>query len=320
MAPGEQQGGGTVTDPSEKVVAWAQWPDLAVPPGVTLLSPADGDLTPEMLARVTFYVPPYMGGGKALEPARSMPNLRVLQVPNAGYDDAAGYVRPGMVLCNARGVHDESTAELAVALALAGRRGFASFAAEQQHGRWSHHRYPSLTDATIAVIGNGSIGQTIVRMLSGFAVTAVPFSRSGSGGARPVSELPDVIGTFDVVILVLPLTAESAGMFDAAMLGRMRDGSLLVNVARGGIVNTDALVAELASGRLHAALDVTDPEPLPAGHPLWSAPNCLITPHVGGDTTAFEPRMRALVTAQLSRLVRGEPLANVVLDGGPAQG
>lgn len=316
MAAG-RHGATAVTGSAGEVVAWTQWPDLEVPNGVTLLSPADGELTPEMLARITFFVPQYMGGRQALEPAKDMPNLRVLQMPNAGYDDAAAYVRPGMVLCNARGVHDESTAELAVALALAGRRGFASFAADQQHGTWNHVRHPSLTDSTVAVIGNGSIGQTIVRMLAGFAVTVVPFSRGGTGGARPVAELPETIGEFDVVILVLPLTAESAGMFDAAMLARMRDGALLVNVARGGIVDTDALVAELRAGRLSAALDVTDPEPLPADHPLWAAPNCLITPHVGGDTTAFEPRMRALITAQLGRLVRGEQLANVVMDGGP---
>ena len=318
MAPGGQRGAGAVTGVGDRVVAWTQWPDLPVPDGVTLLRTADGDFTPDALSRITFYVPRYMAGRRALEPVRDMPNLRVLQVPNAGYDDAAAFVRPGMVLCNARGVHDESTAELAVALALAGRRGFAGFTADQHRGLWRHARYPSLTDSTVAVVGHGSIGRTVVRMLSEFAVTVVPFSRRGTDGARPVAELPDVVGEFDVVILVLPLTPESAGLFDATMLARMRDGALLVNVARGGVVDTDALVAELSAGRLCAALDVTAPEPLPAGHPLWSAPNCLVTPHVGGDTSAFEPRMRALVTAQLGRLVRGEPLANVVLDGGPA--
>jgi len=300
------------------VVAWTQWQDLPAPDGVRMLSPADGPFTPELLGRITFYVPTYMGGAAALAPARDMPNLRVLQMPNAGYDDAAAVVRPGMVLCNASGVHDESTAELAVALALAGRRGFAQFAADQQQGVWRHVRHTSLADSRIAVVGHGSIGRTIVRMLSGFAVSVVPFSRRGRDGALPVAQLPGRVGEFDVVILVLPLTAESAGMFDATMLARMRDGAVLVNVARGGVVDTDALVAELHAGRLSAALDVTDPEPLPVGHPLWSAPNCLITPHVGGDTTAFEPRMRALVTGQLDRLVRGEPLANVVMDGGPA--
>lgn len=297
------------------VVAWTQWPDLDAPDGVTLLSPADGPFTPGMLSRITFYVPSYMGGQAALEPVRQMSALQVLQVPNAGYDDAAAYLRPGMVLCNARGVHDESTAELAVGLTIAGRRGFADFAADQHSGTWRHQSRRSLTDSRVAIIGHGPIGRTVARMLAGFQVEVVFFSRSGSDGAQRVSTLPEQLGDFDVVILVLPLNAESARMFDAAMLGRMRDGSLLVNVGRGGIVDTDALVAELRSGRLSAALDVTDPEPLPAGHPLWSTPNCLITPHVGGDTSAFEPRMRRLVREQLVRLSGGEPLANVVLRG-----
>ena len=298
------------------VVAWTQWPDLDVPDGVTLLS-CEGGPTREMRERITFYVPRYMGGRAALEPTREMSNLQVLQMPNAGFDDAAAYVRPGMLLCNARGVHDESTAELAVALTLAGRRGFAGFAAQQRAGEWGHGTRPALTDSRIAIVGYGSIGRTIARMLAGFEVTVVPFSRRGIDGARPVGELADAIGEFDVVILVLPLTSESAGMFDAVLLGRMKDGALLVNVARGGVVNTEALLAELRSGRLAAALDVTDPEPLPPGHPLWNAPNCIVTPHVGGNTTAFEPRMRSLVTAQLERAARGEPLVNVVMDGGP---
>jgi phosphoglycerate dehydrogenase-like enzyme len=241
-----------------------------------------------------------------------MPRLRVLQLTTAGYEGALEFVRPGVTLCNARGVHDASTAELAVGLAVAGRRGFAGFAQNQQSGSWRHETRPSLTDARIAVVGYGSIGKTLHRMLTGFEVTVVPFSRSGRDGAEKVERLPDLIGEFDVVILVLPLTAESTGMFDSDLLGRMKDGALLVNVARGGIVDTDALVAELTAGRVHAALDVTDPEPLPADHPLWRAPNVLITPHVGGDTSAFEPRARRLVQEQLRRHSRGEPLENVI--------
>jgi phosphoglycerate dehydrogenase-like enzyme len=299
----------------EPIVAFTQWDDVDVPDGVTLLSSPDGLPTAEQRARITFYVPRYLGGRGALEPVKDMPHLTVLQVPNAGFDDAAEYLPPGATLCNARGVHDESTAELAVSLALAGRRGFAGFAVGHREHRWQGSRQPSLTDSRIAVVGHGSIGSTIVRMLSGFAATVTPFSRRGTGGARPVAELAGAIADFDVVILVLPLTDQSAGLFDAEMLARMHDGALLVNVARGGIVETDALVAELASGRLRAAVDVTDPEPLPADHPMWDAPNCLITPHVGGNTTAFEPRMRRLITDQLRRLAGGEPLENAVIPG-----
>jgi phosphoglycerate dehydrogenase-like enzyme len=305
----------TATSPAavpDDVVAWVQWPDLEPPPGVTLLSPSDGPLTPDLLDRVTFFVPIYMGSRESLALAARMPRLRVLQLTTAGYEGALEFVRPGVTLCNARGVHDASTAELAVGLAVAGRRGFAGFAQNQQSGSWRHETRPSLTDARIAVVGYGSIGKTLHRMLTGFEVTVVPFSRSGRDGAEKVERLPDLIGEFDVVILVLPLTAESTGMFDSDLLGRMKDGALLVNVARGGIVDTDALVAELTTGRVHAALDVTDPEPLPADHPLWHAPNVLITPHVGGDTSAFEPRARRLVQEQLRRYSRGEPLENVI--------
>jgi len=296
-------------------VGWVQWPDVDVPAGVTLRSPADGAFTPKLLEQVTFYVPTYFSGRAGLELAARMPNLRVLQLLNAGFEDAVEFLRPGVTLCNARGVHDESTAELAVGLALAGRRGFPTFVANQLCGAWQHERRPALTDARIAVVGYGSIGHTVARMLSGFQVTVVPFSRSGRDGSQPVERLPEQIGSFDVVILVLPLSSETAGMFGVDLLSRMWDGALLVTVARGGVVDTQALVAESTNGRLAAALDVTEPEPLPSDHALWRAPNCLITPHVGGDTTAFEPRARRLVQDQLERLVRGEPLENIVMEG-----
>lgn len=295
-------------------VAWTQWTDLDVPDGVEYLRRPLEEVTDDEWQRVTFYVPPYLQGRRTLELTRRMPRLRVLQLPNAGYDDATPYLRPGMALCNARGVHDESTAELAVALALAGRRGFAEFGYQAQQQLWRSQQHPSLTDSRIAVVGHGSIGRTIMRMLGGFSVTVDAFSRRGTDGAQPVAMLPERIGDYDIVILVLPLTAASEHLFDADMLARMRDGALLVNVARGRIVDTDALVAELRAGRLRAALDVTDPEPLPADHPLWSAPGCWITPHVGGNTTAFAPRMRTLIETQLGRLVRGEELVNVVMD------
>lgn len=303
----------------EHIVAWTQWPDLTLSveaaDRVELLSDPDGVPAAADLARITCYVPPYMSGAAGMAPVADMPALRLLQVPNAGFDDAIAFLRPGMTLCNARGVHDEATAELAVGLAIAGRRGFAAFGASQRAGRWRRDFYRGLTDAKIAVVGHGSIGRTIVRMLGGFTVAVTSFSRRGTDGARPVAELAEVIGGFDVVLLILPLTAESSRLFDASMLARMKDGALLVNVSRGPVVDTDALLAELESGRLHAAVDVTDPEPLPDGHPLFSAPNCLVTPHVGGFTASFEPRMRALVSDQLARLASGRELRNVVAVG-----
>ncbi|MEO6715247.1 MAG: 2-hydroxyacid dehydrogenase [Mycobacteriales bacterium] len=301
-----------MANPASDIVAWVQWADFVGPDGVTVLTSDSGEPTADQLERITFYVPRYTGGALALGSVPAMANLRVLQVPNAGYDDALAYVGPGMTLCNARGVHDQSTAELAVGLAIASRRGFGDFFRNQPAGRWDHTMRPALADSRVAVVGYGSIGQAVARMLSAFDVSVVGFSRSGGDGALRVDSLAARIGEFDVVILTLPLNAESTRLFDVRMLARMQDGASIVNVARGAIIDTTALLAELHSGRLHAALDVTDPEPLPTEHPLWTAPNVLITPHVGGDTEAFEPRARKLVYEQLRRVSCGEPLLNVV--------
>jgi phosphoglycerate dehydrogenase-like enzyme len=301
-----------------KHVVWTQWDDLVMPENFTLRSPANTDLataSADDLSDITFYVPSYMGGRAALEFSRKMSNLKVLQMPNAGYEDALEFTRPGMTLCNGRGIHDASTAELAVGLAIASLRGFPEFVRNQDQGRWVHQRHQSINDKKVAIIGYGSIGKTVARNLSGFDVTVVPFSRSGSDGALRISDLDQHLPTFDVVILILPLNDESRKMFNKERLALLKDGALLVNVARGGIVDTDALVAELRSGRITAALDVTDPEPLPEGHPLWSAPGVLIAPHVGGNTSAFEPRARRLVESQLSRLAQGKGLDNVIIAG-----
>ena len=301
-----------------KHVVWSQWDDLVVPENFTLRSPANTDLataSAQELSDITFYVPSYMGGRAALEFSKKMANLKVLQMPNAGYEDAIEFTRPGMTLCNGRGIHDASTAELAVGLAIASLRGFPEFVRNQDKGQWIHQRHQSINDKKVAIIGYGSIGKTVARNLSGFDVTVVPFSRSGSDGALKIADLDKHLPTFDVVILILPLNDESRKMFNKERLALLKDGALLVNVARGGIVDTDALVAELHSGRITAALDVTDPEPLPEGHPLWSAPGVLIAPHVGGNTSAFEPRARRLVESQLSRLAQGKGLDNVIIAG-----
>ena len=297
------------------ITAWTQWSDLPDIPGVHLRNPSNFPLESSDLSVVDFYVPSYMTGKNGLDFVLKMPNLKYLQMPNAGYDDAMAYVRPGVTLCNATGVHDDSTAELAVGLALASRRGFAEFAKDQSVAKWNHRRFPSLSDSKIGLIGYGSIGQTIAKNLSGFSVEVLSFSKSGRNGSLKIDELDGYLPSLDIVILILPLTPESKHMFDSRRLALMKDGALIVNVARGPIIDTDALLAELNSGRLSAALDVTDPEPLPNDHPLWKAKNILIVPHVGGDSTAFEPRARKLVVSQLNRLVAGEPLINVIVDG-----
>ena len=298
-----------------KLVAWTQWSDLKVPDGITLRSPKDFPLDTSDLSEINFYVPSYMGGAAALSYAAKMPKLQVLQMPNAGYDDALAYVRPGLTLCNASGVHDASTAELAVGLALASRRGFPEFIRDQIAGTWDHRRFTSLSDSNIGVIGFGSIGKQVVKNLSGFDVNVTSFSKSGRDGSVKIEELDKHLPNLDIVILILPLTDESRHMFNKERLAKMKDGALIINVARGPIIETDALIAELNSGRLFAALDVTDPEPLPAGHRLWSAKNLLLVPHVGGNSTAFEPRARRLVESQLALLADGKTLNNIVAKG-----
>lgn len=294
---------------------WTQWDDLSAPAGITLLSPENFPLDTSDLSQIDFYVPLYMGGAKALSYAAQMPNLKTLQMLNAGYDDALAYLRPGLTLCNARGVHDASTAELAVGLAIASRRGFPEFMREQIAGRWSHHRTSALSDSKIGIIGYGSIGKKIAKNLSGFEVSVTAFTQSGRDGSLTIDQLDAHLPELDIIILILPLSDSSRHLFNAKRLAAMKDGALLINVARGPVVETDALVKELNSGRIFAALDVTDPEPLPAGHPLWSAKNLLLLPHVGGNSDAFEPRGRALVESQLQLLAAGSPLEHVVAQG-----
>ena len=296
-------------------VIWTQWDDLNVPSDFKRLSPVTTPVETSDLSKITFYVPTYMGGRPALELTKKMPNLKVLQMPNAGYDDAMEFVREGMTLCNGRSIHDDSTAELAVGLTIASLRGFPDFVRNQDKSSWVHVKNKSINDRRIGIIGFGSIGSTIAKMLSGFSVEIVPFTQSGRDNTTAISDLDKHLPTLDVVILILPLTAESKHLFNAKRLSLMKDGALLVNVARGPIVDTDALVKELNSGRITAAVDVTDPEPLPSDHPLWQAKGVLISPHVGGNTTAFEKRARKLIESQLNLLAEGKPLNNVIVAG-----
>ena len=296
-------------------VVWTQWDDLNVPSKFKRLSPANTPVESADLSEITFYVPTYMGGRPALELTKKMPNLKILQMPNAGYDDALEFVRDGMTLCNGRSIHDDSTAELAVGLTIASLRGFADFVRNQDKSSWVHVRNQSINDKRVGIIGFGSIGSTIAKMLSGFSVEVIPFTQSGRDNTIAISNLDKHLPTLDVVILILPLTAESKHLFNAQRLALIKDGALLVNVARGPIVDTNALVKELNSGRITAALDVTDPEPLPSDHPLWKAKGVLISPHVGGNTSAFEKRARRLIESQLQLLAQGKSLNNVIVAG-----
>lgn len=276
-------------------------------------------------AKCAFYVVPYMKGPQiAVRPLDAMSAVRVVQTLSAGIDHVEpglGLLPAGVRLCNAKGVHEASTAELALALILASLRGFPGFVHGQDKEEWRAGFYPALADKSVLIVGYGSIGSAIEDRLEPFECARVArVARSARTTARgPVhtlDDLPALLPQADIVILSTPLNASTQGLVGAEFLKAMRDGALLVNVARGQVVDTDALLSELECGRLRAALDVTDPEPLPAGHPLWHAPHVLITPHVGGSTSAFLPRAKRLLAAQLTRFAAGEPVRNVVLTTG----
>jgi phosphoglycerate dehydrogenase-like enzyme len=239
-----------------------------------------------------------------------MPALQVVQLLTAGYDHALPLVPPGVTLCNAAGVHDASTAELALALILASQRGIDEFARAMPTGEWRHGRRASLADRSVLVIGAGGVGRAVASRVRAFEADAILVGRSARVGVRGVDELPDLLPVSDIVVVAVPLDETTRGLVDAAFLARMPDDALLVNVARGPIVDTGALLRE--AGRLRAALDVTDPEPLPPDHPLWDQPGVLVSPHVGGNTSAFLPRAQRLVADQWERWARNEPIQHIV--------
>ena len=288
----------------------------------------DGDQEfPGDPADCVLYVVPYMKRQSVkVRPLAQMPNLRVVQTLTAGVDDVLPRLSdlpPGVRLCNARGVHEASTAELALTLTLASLRGVPGFVRAQQQEHWQGDFHPALADKNVLVVGYGAIGAAIEDRLVPFEVARVArVARSARtterGPVHPLTELPALLPEADVVILSTPLNDTTRGLVDAEFLTRMKDGALLVNVARGPVVDTKALLAELETGRITAALDVVDPEPLPPGHPLWQAPGVLISPHVGGPSSAFLPRAKRLLTDQLNRFVNHEPLRNVILTTGTA--
>ena len=277
---------------------------------------AEGDW-PDSAAEVELLVAPYMyPPTKVLARIDEMPKLQAVQLLSAGYDNYLPYLRPGMSLCNAAGVHDASTAELAVALALVSNRKLDTFARNMASGTWHLVFAESLADRRILIVGYGRIGAAIERRLAGFEVASVTRvarrPRTGEVEVHAFTDLLTLLPQADVVFVITPLTPETEGMIGAAQLAAMPDGALLVNVSRGKVVDTDALVEATRDARIRAALDVTDPEPLPSDHPLWHAPEVFITPHVGGQSTAFYPRMHRMVREQLVRFAAGEPLQNVV--------
>jgi phosphoglycerate dehydrogenase-like enzyme len=312
--------------PETKRIAWLPYASVeeaerrlgGIPDGIDVdVYRADGDSWPDSIADVEFYVLPYLKGEEVLDRVAEMKRLKVIQTLTAGVENFLPYVPEGVVLCNAAGVHDTSTAELAVALALASGRHLDHYARNQSSGIWESFRLgTSLADQRVLIIGYGHIGAASEHRLAGFEVASVTRvarrPRTEPVPVHAIDDLPELLPDADVAFLVAPHTPQTEGMISRSELASLPDGAVLVNVARGKLVDTEALLAETSTGRIRAALDVTDPEPLPPEHPLWRTPGVLISPHVGGPSSAFFPRADRLIAAQLGRFAAGKELENII--------
>jgi phosphoglycerate dehydrogenase-like enzyme len=269
------------------------------------------------------------------------PHLRgvsIAQCLMAGTEWLTELVGPSVTVCNAQGAHSISTAEWTVTAILASLKYLPFYRDLQKSADWrgrsqvseayaklhndSRPQYPpvlqeELHGKRVLIVGYGDIGKTIEKLLTPFEVQVTRVARTPrtSPEVHPVTALDQLLPNAEIVILILPLNAESQGLIGPKQLALMPQGSLLVNAARGPIVQTDALVAALNAGHIRAAVDVTDPEPLPPEHPLWKCPNLFLTPHVAGSTPEFSPRAVALAADQIRRLLAGEPLKFVVQAG-----
>ena len=265
------------------------------------------------------WVPPYATTGSEDNMRRAfeaLTELSVVQLMTAGVDPWPRFVPSGVALCSGRGVHGGSTAELAVALTLATLRGLPEYVEHQQRSDWSRSsRHESVIDRTVLMIGAGDIGQRVAAALSALGASVSMVGRTPRDGVLGLADVPARLPATDIVVLAVPHTPDTEHLVDAPFLSALPDGALVVNVGRGALVDTDALLAEVSTGRLRAALDVTDPEPLPADHPLWTAPGVLITPHVGGGVDGWLGRAQRLIADQVERLHDGRPLRNVVTAG-----
>lgn len=262
---------------------------------------------------------PYMQRGDLSDQLQSAPALKLVQTQSTGYEGVAEMAGDGVAVCSAAGVHAAATAEMAVGLAIASLRGIDVAVRNQREGQWKPARYPGLADRSVLLLGVGGIGEEIAKRLDPFEVE---LTRVGStarsderGQVHGSDELVELAARHDVLIVITPLSDSTRGLVGRVVLAALPDGALVVNVARGPVVDSEALTAEVVSGRLRAAVDVFDPEPIPAGHPLWSAENAIITPHNGGNTGAFWPRIVRLLRRQLEALAAGQEPANLVVRG-----
>ena len=274
----------------------------------------DGSL-PDGAAAAEVLVPPFLASPHVVRMLDRLPALRLVQLLNAGAENWVGRLPEHVALSDCRGAHGGATAEWIVAVLLAVYRELPGFVRSQDARRWDRHFTDELAGKRVLLVGAGDLAENTARRLAPFEVTTTQVARRAREGVHAIDEVHDLLPDHDVAVLVVPLTDETRRLVDARFLAAMPDGALLVNAARGPVVDTDALVRELQAGRLRAALDVTDPEPLPADHPLWSAPGLLLTPHVGGSVPGGLRRAFAVVAEQLAAFVRGDQPPNLVADG-----
>lgn len=265
---------------------------------------------------IDLVVPVYLGSNKPLANVAAV-TPKLVQVQSIGYDGLADLLPAGITLANAATVHEASTAELTVGLILASQRGIPDFVRAERTGEWLQSQRPSLADRRVLVIGYGGVGAAIEERLLPFEVEVTRVASSARederGPIHGIDELPGLLPHAEIVIVVVPLTDGTRGLIGDDFLAALPDDALVVNVARGPVADTDALVEHATSGRIRLALDVTDPEPLPADHPLWSLPNVLVSPHIGGATSAMLPRMARLLRRQIEHLLADEEPENIVL-------
>jgi phosphoglycerate dehydrogenase-like enzyme len=272
---------------------------------VSLQEPVD-------LQQVDFLVPP-AGERSLLGALPGLRRLAVVQVLSAGVDWVERHVPEQALLCSARGARDEPVAEWVLGALLGASSGLLRCARER---RWERRELEDLASWRVLIVGMGSIGLTLAARLRALGVEVVGVASRAREGLHAPEELPALVPDADAVVLLMPLTDATRGLIGARELAAMRDGALIVNAARGPVIDTEALLAHTASGRLRAVLDVTDPEPLPPEHPLWQAPGVLsITPHIAGDSPLGHARAAELAGRQLARWWAGEPLENVVRRG-----
>jgi phosphoglycerate dehydrogenase-like enzyme len=288
-------------------------------PQITVLRYEDGHA--DRANEVSFYCLPYMGDSASVKLIGRLPGLAVVQSLSSGVDDVLAAVPPQVALCNGRGLHhEEGTAELAATLILASLRQLPRFVRHQASRTWQHVRTETLDGKRVLVAGHGAIGAAVEQRLAPFGAQFRRVSRTARKGVAPLHQLADLAAEADILLICLALTPQTRGLVDANVLAALPDGALVVNVARGPVIDANALASELASGRLRAALDVTDVEPLPADRPEWTLPNVLITPHIGGDTEEFARRAAIFVADQIDLHLAGRPLRNVVKPREAARG